>query len=74
MAGIAVWTFLIEDVVVAFYGLMLFIGVTAYGTDDVKNPYGLTSLICGLVGMVVVIVVVVIGFVMKKKMLWDSLS
>lgn len=73
MAGIAVWTFLIEDVVVAFYGLMLFIGVTAYGTNDVKVSYDLTSLICGLVGMVVVIVVVVIGFVMKKKMLWESL-
>lgn len=77
MAGIAVWTFLIEDVVVAFYGLMLFIGVTAYGAHDLKDPfkdYKLTSLICGLVGMVVVIVVVVIGFVMKKKMLWNSLS
>ena len=77
MAGIAVWTFLIEDVVVAFYGLMLFIGVTAYGAHDLKHEdkdYEITSLICGLVGIVVVIVVVVIGFVMKKKMLWDSLS
>jgi hypothetical protein len=55
---------------------MLFIGVTAYGVNDLKEPnkdYQLTSLICGLVGIIVVIVVVVVGFVMKKKMLWDSL-
>ena len=77
MAGIAVWTFLIEDIVVAFYGLMLFIGVIALGVEGFggdEKHYKITTLICGLVGIVVVIVVVVIGFVMKKKMLWDSLS
>ena len=76
IAGVAVWTFLIEDVVVAFYGLMLFIGVTAYGANDLKHTFKdfeITSLICGLVGIIVVSAVVVVGFVMKKKMLWDSL-